>query len=244
MSAKEVLADMFEEVTGDAEKRWPVEWMAIQVVKARPTLEETSIALAVEAGGDEWVIDKTLNPNLRVTPYAPIWYPIKIDRESRLFIDLTQQFEPELEIALRAEAEDFPEDDLDGAFYPGVAVYHVYRIVLDQLEPGILRTSGPSHPGVPVFKGTDRIPPFATRVALKDAARVVPTTSTRLREALYNTNPWRRAWAYNIIADHHGFDMFDDNPVLISGRELRERWTRKGALYRPAKGQPLRHREH
>ena len=246
MSAKEVLADLFEEVTGDPEKRWPPEWMAIQVAKAKPALEETAIALAVEAGGNERVIDRSRNPNLRVTPYSPIWYPVKIDRESRLFIDLTEQFEPEFEIALRAEAEDFPEDDLDGAYIgPGVAVYHVYRIVLDQLEPGVLRIGGPPHIAVPVFKGTDRTPQFATLIALKDAARNVPTSATRLREALYSANPWRRVWAYSIIADHHGFDTFDDNPVLISGRELRERWTRKGvALYRPAKGQPLRYREH
>lgn len=249
MSAKEVLADMFEEVTGDPEKRWPLEWMAIQIAKARPALDETAISLAAEAGANEAVIDAALNPNLRTVPALPIWSMIRIDKDSRLFIDLTEQFEPELEIALRAEAEDFPEDDLDGAFIgPGVPVYHVYRIVLDPFEP---RSHPMSDIGIraptpwPRNVTSSRFTPhWAKPNSLRDAARSVPTTSTRLRVALCSNNPWRRAWAYNIIAEHHGLDSFDDAPLLVSGRELRERWSYTGlytALSRPAKGQPLRY---
>jgi DNA-directed RNA polymerase subunit RPC12/RpoP len=60
--AKEVLGDLFEQVTGDQERHWPPEWMAIQIATVRPALRKTAIALAIEAGGDERDINNALSP--------------------------------------------------------------------------------------------------------------------------------------------------------------------------------------
>ena len=83
-----VLADLYEEVTGDLDKRLPPEWMAMQIQRSNVPVgvKQAALDLSIEAGGNAVLTDFALYP----VNDKPVW--IEADRSPwwRLFIDITK----------------------------------------------------------------------------------------------------------------------------------------------------------
>lgn len=117
----------------------------------------------------------------------PNWKEVSSTDYSRLLVDTTGAYPPEMEIA--------QEDEDAKRFY-------VYRVCLEM----------PAASGVPEW------------FDLASVASTYGTTVEELTTALGSAAPTDRAWAYDCIGGHHGFDNFDGDPLVLTEREFNMRW--------------------
>lgn len=136
----------------------------------------------------------------------PRWKVLYATDYSRLLVDTAGVYSPELEIA---------QDLGDGTF-------EVSRVCLDRckqvrgyLVPASYQDDYP-HP-LPDYQEW-----FADDLA--SVAESHGTTEGALREALCSEKPEDRAFAYECIGGHLGYDNFDSDPLLLNEDELDARW--------------------
>jgi hypothetical protein len=147
----------------------------------------------------------------------PTWRTLTATDYSRIEVDETGVYAPEMEIA---------QDLENGSF-------EVFRFSLDRLREVAGEVSGK------VYLVTERyrpdwphpLPAYDEWFA-KDLAEVATshgTTEEELRAALCSEDPKDRGWAYESIGGHWGFVNLDTDPLILTAEELDQRWN-GGAL--------------
>lgn len=144
----------------------------------------------------------------------PKWKCIQAMGYSRVLVDETGVYEPEMEIA----------QDIGRGFF------EVYRFSLDRLKE-VEGSEGPRR-----YLVTERYEPswshplpsyeewFAE--SLPHVARASGTSSSVLRECLCSETVLARAEAYEAIGSYHGFINLDSDPLMLTEDQLNERWAR------------------
>jgi len=95
----------------------------------------------------------------------------------------------------------------------------VRRVVLEPCtwKKGVL-SDNPYHPGIKAW--------FADKLQNISASMDYPVKS--LRDDLCSKEPLRRASAWRAILDYHGWENGDSYPLILSQREAKERYAKKG----------------
>lgn len=137
----------------------------------------------------------------------PNWKQVCSTDTSRLLVDTTGVYPPEMEIA--------QEDE-------GAKRFYVYRVVLDPVK----KVGKYLVPAGYTESWTHPVHSYNEWYAkdLASVARSCGTTKAKLVAALCSDEPQDRAWAYDCIGGHHGFDNFDSDPLVLTERELNMRW--------------------
>lgn len=143
-----------------------------------------------------------------------------------LYVDETGVYSPELErLALHYESANAEE---------GERKYLIHRICLDTLK--IVVVPDADNPNVSVSylvpAAWDTSWPYPGHQYdewfhedLSSVADTMDTTVEALRAAFTSDDPKQRAWAYQRVADHHGWENFDSYPLECSEKEVLERYT-------------------
>lgn len=132
----------------------------------------------------------------------PKWGLLIVTDYSRILVDETGQYPPEMEIA----------EDLENGMFA------VFRFPLPQLknERGHLVTLNYADDWPHPLPDYDEW--FAASLAA--VARAHGATKKELSDALCSADPYRRAWAYECIGSYHGFENFDSPPRILSKEEV------------------------
>ena len=197
--AMEVLADLYEEVTGDPEKRWPVEWMAMEAVKATRNvgLRQAALDLHVEAGGDPIAVDFALYP---FTSTAPIWVEVQKKQWYRMMCDITGNQYPRFEVRSRNRERDYTQfaDEDPGGWWDLFTIY---------LEP---------------------LPEKDIRGFVNTELYMLGLHSTEDRERIAtgfrSDDPWELLESYLTTGATLGFSIFDSAPKQLTDTQLKARW--------------------
>ena len=155
----------------------------------------------------------------------PAWKELCSTDYSRLLLDTTGVYPPELEVA-----QEISEDEENMR-------YELYRIPLERYELRESRlTDGYGHR--PWFENDfhkiahgihtdDRYcEPCGQWISrnLSGAASSADMDPDELRELFCSDDPIKLAQAYETVAGCHGYENFDSYPIELSRKELDERW--------------------
>lgn len=138
----------------------------------------------------------------------PKWKTIQATDYSRIQVDETGVYAPEMEVA---------QDCENGTF-------EVFRFSLDRLKRD-------EESGFLIPFGWDESWPYGASVYRewfdRDLARVADSIGSKvadLRTALCSDGTNDRAWAYEAIGGYHGFVNLDSDPLTLTESELDARW--------------------
>lgn len=142
-----------------------------------------------------------------------------------LYEDETGVYAPEL------EKLDEPTDDEDAD--SDDARWTVRRVTLDKLklhrqEDTLYLVSDAYEPSWP-YPASQYVEWFVKDLA--DVADTMGTTRQELETALCGDDIQARAWAYQCVYDHHGWDNGDSYPLSLTRKEVEARYERQN---RPA----------
>ena len=144
-----------------------------------------------------------------------------------LYRDTTGVYGFEMEQVERADEDENGEEIEDGDDEEKER-WTVRRVGLDQCK--LVRSEENTFYLVSAAYQTDwphPLPSYKEWFAddLTEIASTMGTTRGELETALCSEDGRLRAWAYQCIADHHGWDNFDSNPNTLTRAEVEERYT-------------------
>ncbi len=136
----------------------------------------------------------------------PEWKPLCTTDYSRVEVDQTGHYDPEMEVA----------QDIDGE------VFEVFRFPLERFQ--LIKTClVPYQFDVTWFR-----PARAYKAWFQDdlskVADFVGTSYETLLEAFCSSEIHVRAWAWESVGSYHGFTNLDQYPLTLTQDELNERW--------------------
>lgn len=233
-SAREVLADLYEEVTGDHKKFWPPEWMILRIIEGRgEASKEARLALQV---ADEMNVDWDALAEAEEAGAQPIWIEVYRTDATRLRIDITNRYDPELDFF---EEMYWDEQDEHG-FEVHTVLLERYKIWPQTAFPrDLFRSEWRGH-GEPVARrrSTDVLVPFKydpetwkggpeDREPWFDLSSVANSAGmdvNELVEWLCSDDPRELAGAYEMLVGHYGKSEFDSYPIQFDNEEQLDRW--------------------
>jgi len=145
----------------------------------------------------------------------PKWKLLMSTDYSAIFVDETDEYAAEMMIAQEYEDER------------GKTKFVIYRFPLDKLQK-VEDEDGKTFIVSDAWEPSWQHPLHMYQEwFVKDLAAVASshsTTKKELVEALTSDDIGARAWAYESIGGHHGFDNFDSYPETWSEKQMEERW--------------------
>jgi len=237
MSVKAVLADLYEEVTGDHRKFWPPEWMILRIVESRGE-NSGEAQLALQLADEMHNVDWDALAEAEEAGAQPIWIEVYRTDSSRLRIDITQQYDPELDLFEETTWDEQPRGE--HGFEVHTVLLERYKIWPQTAFPhDLFRLEWHGH-GEPVARrrSTDVLVPFKYDPEtwkgspedrepwfdIQGAASSAGLDVNELVEWLCGDDPRELAGAYEILADAHGRDNFDHTPIQFDDEDQLIRW--------------------
>ena len=138
-----------------------------------------------------------------------------------VYRDITKVYAPEAELLREPE---------DGRDHDSAARWTVYRFTLEPCTfiDGIL-SDNPYHPSRPAwFAGTEperELRPQDTTY-LRDLAEFIGADVKDLITDFCSDDPIRRAQAWRVVGDYHGYENLDSDPLVLTRAEVKKRYRR------------------
>lgn len=235
--AHAVLADLYEEVTGDHKKFWPPEWMILRIIEDRGE-DSKEARLALQVADETCDVDWDALVEVEKAGAQPIWIEVYRTDHSRLRIDITQQYDPELDLFEEMYWDEQPRGE------HGFEVHTIdlerYKIWRQTAFPRDLFRSEWRGRGEPRSRrhSTDVLVPFkydpdtwvgdpASREPWFDIANAADSAgidTNELVEWLCSDDPRQLATAYEVLVGHYGKMEFDQGPIQFDNEDQLNRW--------------------